>query len=202
MRVLVFSGWCHDSGTSAVWTLIPAIGAVRNPVAQFAHMNAEISSSTLVLVGRAPWYSAVWACETEKKKTRVISVKLCSLTNKKHPKPFHVIILCVNSLPYFPSSQIQLLPSSWSQCQIFLRPFLKNPPWKSSLCLIRNLIVYHPQMFGFGVSMLKKRFKLHIILLKQVCDGTGSNQTTTLAPKSLLSCIIHCQLMYFGCDPI
>lgn len=54
MHALVLSGWCHDSGTSAVRTLIPAIGAVRDPVAQFAHMNAEISSSTLVLVGRAP----------------------------------------------------------------------------------------------------------------------------------------------------
>lgn len=53
---------CSD--TSAVWTLIPAVGAVRNPVAQFSHMNAEISSSTLVLVGRAPRYSAVWACKT------------------------------------------------------------------------------------------------------------------------------------------
>lgn len=45
-------------------------------------------------------------------------------------------------------------------------------------------------MFGFGVSMLKKRFKLHIILLKQVCDGTGSNQTTTLAPQKVYLAVL------------
>lgn len=95
---------CSD--TSAVWTLVPAVGAVRNPIAQFSHMNAEISSSTLVLVGRAPRYSAVWACKTWRTQSSVQKLKfiqsnwskLCSLTKKKL-KPFHVIILLVNSFP-------------------------------------------------------------------------------------------------------
>lgn len=54
MHVLVFVGDAHDGNTSAVWSFIPAVGAVWNPVAQFAHVNAEFCSSTLVLIGRAP----------------------------------------------------------------------------------------------------------------------------------------------------
>lgn len=45
-----------------MWSFIPAIGAVRDPIAQFAHVDAQLCSSTLVLIGGAPWYRAVWAC--------------------------------------------------------------------------------------------------------------------------------------------
>lgn len=43
-----------DSDTSAVWSLIPAVSAVWDTVAQFAHVDAQLCSSTLVLIGRAP----------------------------------------------------------------------------------------------------------------------------------------------------
>lgn len=45
--------------TSAVRPLVPAVGAVRNAVAQFAHVNAEFGPSTLVLVGRAARHGTV-----------------------------------------------------------------------------------------------------------------------------------------------
>lgn len=51
---------CDVFDTSAVWSLVPAISAVWNPVAQFAHVNAEFCSSTLVLIGRTPWARTVW----------------------------------------------------------------------------------------------------------------------------------------------
>lgn len=49
-----------DVVTSAVWALIPAISAVWSPIAQFAHVDAEFCSSTLVFIGRAPGYGTVW----------------------------------------------------------------------------------------------------------------------------------------------
>lgn len=46
--------------TSAVGSLIPAIGAVWDPVAQFAHVDAQLRPSTLVLIGWAAGHGAVW----------------------------------------------------------------------------------------------------------------------------------------------
>lgn len=43
-----------DSDTSAVWPFIPTVSAVGNPIAQLAHVDAELCSSALVFIGRAP----------------------------------------------------------------------------------------------------------------------------------------------------
>lgn len=45
--------------TSAVRPLVPAVGTVRNPVAQFAHVDTQLYPPTLVLVGGAPRHTAV-----------------------------------------------------------------------------------------------------------------------------------------------
>lgn len=46
-------------GTSAVWPLVPAVGAVRNAVAQLAHVDAEFGPSAPVLVGGAACHGAL-----------------------------------------------------------------------------------------------------------------------------------------------
>lgn len=46
-------------GTSAVRPLVPAVGAVRNAVAQLAHVDADFGPSAPVLVGGAACHGAV-----------------------------------------------------------------------------------------------------------------------------------------------
>lgn len=48
-----------SGGTSAMRALVPAVGAVRNAVAQFAHVDADFGPSAAVLVGGATCHGAV-----------------------------------------------------------------------------------------------------------------------------------------------
>lgn len=50
-----------QSITSTVRTLIPTVTTVRNPVTQFAHMDADIQVQAAMFVDRTLVYSVVWA---------------------------------------------------------------------------------------------------------------------------------------------
>lgn len=55
--------------TPTVWPLVGAVEAVVEPVAQFAHVNAELCAQAVVLVGLASGHLALRTCKTAKGRT-------------------------------------------------------------------------------------------------------------------------------------